>query len=273
MRSPITIAAAIAGLAVPAAAAQAQTADWTGFSIGARGGYTSAERGNDERILFDTNLDGTFGDTVRTGAGADAFSPGFCGGAANDRTPGAGCRKDKGGGDFAVTAGYDQQFGNLLVGVIGEVGTSTARDSVAAFSITPAFYTMTRRLRTNGAIRARVGLPIGNTLPYVTAGVAMARVRNSFSTSNTVNTFTQRDDDTVTGLRAGGGIEQRFGNFSVGALYLYTDYKDSDTRVRTSGPAPVTNPFILVNPAGTDFARSNGRFKTHSISATVSYRL
>lgn len=31
---------------------------------------------------FDTSLDGNFTDTVRTVAGADAFSPGFCGGAA-----------------------------------------------------------------------------------------------------------------------------------------------------------------------------------------------
>lgn len=30
-----------------------------------------------ETILFDTNLDGTFGDTVNMAAGANAFTPGF----------------------------------------------------------------------------------------------------------------------------------------------------------------------------------------------------
>lgn len=35
---------------------------------------------------------------------------------------------------------------------------------------------------------------------------------------------------------------------------------------------PATNPFILSNPNGTDFRRSDERFKTHSFNATVSYR-
>ena len=34
------------------------------------------------QVVFDTNRDGTYGDTVRTIANVDAFSPGFCGGAA-----------------------------------------------------------------------------------------------------------------------------------------------------------------------------------------------
>lgn len=259
-----------AGLVATPAAAQTS---WTGFHIGARAGVSDASGGS-ERIEFDTNLDRVFGDTVRTAAGADAFSPGFCNGAANDRTPDAGCRKDREKGDYAITAGYDQQFGALVVGVVGEIGRSSARDSVSAFSTTPAFYTMTRELRSNAAIRARAGVAIGNTLPYVTAGIASAKIRHSFATSNGVNSFTERDDDErMTGFRFGAGVEHRFGPLAVGLLYLGTRYKDDDYRVRAGGPAPATNPFILTNPAGTDFRRSDGRFKTHSLSLTVGYRL
>ncbi len=262
----------LGSLALPAAAS-AQAGDWTGFYVGGRLGAVDQKNGGSERIGFDTNLDGQFNDTVRTAAGADAFSPGFCNGAANDRTPASGCEKDDSGLDGAVMLGYDAQLGSLVVGVVGEVGRSKAEDSVAAFSTTPAFYTMTRRLRTNGAVRARVGLPLGNTLPYVTAGIAAADIKRSFATSNTANSFTERGDDKIVyGARLGGGIEQRFGSFTVGALYLFTNYKDDDYRVRAGGPAPATNPFILTNPNGTDFSRSDRRFKTHSLSATASLR-
>ena len=259
---------AVTAFATPAVA----QSDWTGFHVGARAGVADA-RGGSERIEFDTNLDGNFGDTVRTTAPADAFSPGFCDGAANDRTPAEGCRKDKEKGDYAVMAGYDRQFGSLVVGMVGEIGRSSATDSVSAFSTTPAFYTMTRQIRGNAAIRARLGVAIGNTLPFVTAGIASAKVRHSFATSNTANTFPQRDDDEkATGLRFGGGVEQRFGPLAIGLLYLGTRYKDDDYRVRAAGPAPATNPFILVNPAGTDFRRSDGRFMTHSLSLTAGFR-
>lgn len=263
----------IAGLlaATVAAPATAQS-DWTGFHVGARAGIADA-RGGSEQIEFDTNLDGNFGDTVRTGVGADAFSPGFCDGAANGRTPGEGCRKDKEKGDYAFTAGYDRQFGNIVVGIVGEIGRSKATDSVSAFSTTPAFYTMTREIRNNAAIRARVGVALGNTLPFVTAGIASAKIRHSFATSNTVNSFPQRDDDErATGPRFGGGVEQRFGPIAIGLLYLNTRYKDDDYFVRATGPAPATNPFILVNSAGTDFRRSDRRFTTQSLSLTAGFR-
>lgn len=271
MKTNLILPALLLGSVAFPATASAQASGWTGPYVGGRLGALDQKSGGSERILFDTNLDGNFNDTVRTAAGADAFSPGFCNGAANDRTPTSGCSKDDSGVDGAVMAGYDLQFGSLVVGVVGEIGRGKAEDSVAAFSTTPAFYTMTRRLRTNGAIRARVGLPFGNTLPYVTAGIAAADIKRSFATSNTVNSFTERDDDEIVyGTRFGGGIEQRFGRFTIGALYLVTNYKDDDYRVRAGGPAPATNPFILTNAGGTDFRRSDRRFKTHSLSATAS---
>ncbi|GAA4027465.1 outer membrane beta-barrel protein [Sphingomonas rosea] len=271
MRFPI-LAGLLASSVAAAAPAYAQNS-WTGFHVGGRVGLLDVSRGN-EQIEFDTNLDGSFGDTVRTAAGANAFSPGFCTGAAVDRVPTAGCRRDKTKTDYAASIGYDQQLGSVVVGIVGEYGSSSARDSVSAFSTTPAFYTMTRRLKANGAIRARAGLAIGDTLPYVTAGIAQGRIRHSFATSNTANTFVQRGDDrNVTGFRYGAGLEQRFGNFAIGALYLGTRYDDSDYRVRSQGPAPATNPFILVNPNGTDFRRSDDKFTVHSFNLTLSYRL
>src|SRR6476469_9899145 len=116
--------AATLGLATPAAAQTAPS--WTGFYVGGRVGYVAAPLNTKETVLFDKNLDGTFGDTVTTAAGANAFSPGFCNGAARSNVPAAGCRTKTDGLDYAVNAGADVQLGNLVVGGLVEYGRSKA---------------------------------------------------------------------------------------------------------------------------------------------------
>lgn len=264
---------ALAG-AAPASAQSAGPDSWTGFYAGGRIGYAFQPSNSDETILFDTNLDGNFGDTVLTVAPANAFSPGFCGGAADGRTPAEGCSKDKDGIDYAVHVGGDYQFGQFVVGGLLEYGSSDIRDSVTAFSTTPASYTMTRKMRGTFGLRARAGVDINGYLPYITGGLVRAKVKSSFRSTNGVNAFVlDNGNETQNGYRLGAGIEKRFGNFSVGALYLYTSVKDDDFRVRaTQGTAGATNPFILVNPNGTDFRRSDRRFNNHSLGVTASFR-
>jgi outer membrane immunogenic protein len=274
----IAAAGAAAAFVLPAAAQTAQTApegNWTGIYVGGRLGLTEGRGSENETIRFDTNLDGAFGDTVRTGAGADAFGPGFCRGRAAGVAAATGCRRDPRGTDWAAHAGFDADLGGFVVGVVADYGRSTARDSITAFSTTPANYTMTRRLRDNASLRARAGVDLGNTLVYGTGGLAWGRIDNSFATSNTANSFAGREDRTSAwGWRAGGGVEQRVArNFSIGVQYLYTDLRDrSDYRVRAGGPAPAGNPFLAANAQGTDFARSSERFRSHGAHVTTSFR-
>ena len=273
MRSFSLASATLALLAAPLPV-MAQDTDWTGPYFGGRLGYTSQGEDKDETILFDTDLNGEFGDTVNTAAGVNAFPRGFCGGAAGGVNT-TRC-SDRDGTEWAVHAGYDYQFGGSLVaGVVAEYGRSTIVDSVTAFSSTPAFYTFTRRLRDNASVRARAGFAIGDSLIYGTGGVAYGKIRNSFTTSNRVNTFTESSgDEDAWGYRAGGGVEHRFApNFSLGGQYLYTSLKDDDFTVRTGGiNIPVSNPFILRNPNGTDFRRSGDRFNSHNFSVVASFR-
>jgi outer membrane immunogenic protein len=266
---PAALAAAFS--AVPAAA---QTGgDWSGVYVGGRVGWSFQPKDRNETVLFDTDLDGQFDDTVTTAAGANAFSPGFCGGSASGNSAAAGCEDDEDGIDFAVHAGVDGQFGRVVVGGVAEYGRADIEDSVSAFSTTPASYTLTRRLRDNASLRARAGLAMGDTLVYGTGGLAWGKIRNRFATTNTVNTFTDSGNEDAWGYKVGGGIEQRVGpNFSIGLQYLYTSLKDDDFRVRAAGPAPATNPFIRTNPNGTDFARSGERFTNHNVSLTASFR-
>lgn len=278
MQSRLSAALAAATLALFAAPSLAQDGgDWSGFYIGGNLGASEPMDDDGSSIRFDTNLDGGSDDTVRTGAGADAFSPGFCDGAANDRTPAGGCRNDKGGADYGVRAGFDWQAGRLVYGLLAEYTQGDARDSVTAFSTTPALYTMTRDLDTTLALRARVGYVFGATsdyLAYGTVGAVRAEIDHSFRSSNTANAFTGRGDDQADGYQAGIGIERKvLDNLSLGLEYLYTSVKDDDYRVRTSqGTAPATNPFILTNPAGTDFKRSDEDFDVGSLRLTATFR-
>ncbi|GAB2503277.1 outer membrane protein [Lysobacter humi (ex Lee et al. 2017)] len=242
-------------VALPAAAQDA----WTGGYVGAYAGASTEPDDDADRFLFDTNLDGNFNDTVRTAAGADAFSPGFCNGVARDRTPAAGCAENTGGADYGVRAGYDWQMGQWVVGAVLDVGGSDVRDAVSAFSTTPARYTMLRKVDTLAALRARVGYAFDDVqLAYVTAGAARASIENTHLTSNGVNTFTTNGDSDATGSQVGLGYERRIGsNWTVGAEYVMTMLDDDEFRVRAAGPAPATNPFILANPQGTDFRRSD----------------
>lgn len=271
-RTAATVAAAI--LAAGPALAQDE-GSWTGFYVGGQAGYGFQPGDGNETIRFDTGLDGSFGENVNTSGGANAFSPGFCGGAASGATPNDGCRDDRDGIEYGAHAGFDYETGGgIVLGVVGDYSRSRLRDSVSAFSTTPARYTMTRRLRDVFTLRARAGVSTGSTLFYGTGGVVRGSIRNSFTTSNTANSFTGNGNEKGWGYALGGGVEQRVGaNFSVGLQYLYRSIDSGDYVVRAGpGTAGLTNPFRIVNPNGTDFARSDDDFTSHGISLTASFR-
>lgn len=267
---------AAAGLTVIAMPALAQDRDkpFDGVYVGASIGYDAQPNDVGSSILFDRNLDGNFGDTVTTAAGADAFSPGFCNGAARVATP-IGCNNDKDAISYSARVGFDKQFGNIVAGVVVEGGKSEISDSVSAYSTTPAFYTMTREIDWTANARLRLGYAARTTLFYATGGAGYARIDHSFTTSNVANAFTGRGKRDAWGYVAGGGVEQKLSrHFSIGIEYLYNNYRDDNYRVRaTAGTAPATNPFILPpNTTGTDFRRSDDRFRWHSVRATAAFR-
>lgn len=265
-------AVSLAAFATPAFA-QSEDEQWEGAYIGGTIGIPAQKNDGGESILFDTDRDGQFGDTVRTTSGADAFSPGFCGGAANGRTPAEGCRSDKDGIEFSIRGGYDMQNGNIVYGVVFEGGSSDARDSVSAFSTTPAFYYFTREIDYSLGARLRVGYATGGALFYATGGGAFARIKNEFETSNTANTFTGNGNSNSLGYAAGGGAEVKVTKkISLGLEYLYTNYSEDKYRVNVGpGTAPATNPFLLVS-GGTDFRRSDRDFDMHNVRVTAAYR-
>jgi len=274
--NPLASAMALTiGLAASPAMAQSEAEGFNGVYVGGSAGVSLQSSDQGSVIDFDKNRDGTFGDTVLTSGGANAFAPGFCDGAALGNSRAGSCKSDADNVEYFANIGFDRQMGQFVVGAVGEFGKSDAVDSVTAFSSTPAQYTMTRGFKYNAGLRLRAGYtPNNTTLFYATGGGAYAKVKNRFYTSNTANSFTDNGDGDAWGYSAGGGVEQKIGkNFSIGVQYLFTDLKDNDYRV-TAGPgtAPATNPFLIANAAGTDFRRQDDNFRYHSFRATAAFR-
>jgi outer membrane immunogenic protein len=252
--------------------------EFTGFYVGGSIGATLESDNDDETILFDRNLDGGFGDTVTTGSGANAFSTGFCGGGVgtSPSVPAGGCEEGGTELEFSGRVGFDFQAGSLVFGIVGEVGTTENSSSVTAFSTTPASYTFIREIEYLADVRGRVGVTVApRSLAYLTAGVSMAKLETSFITTNTANGVNRTGlDDEAVGFVVGLGAEQKLSrNISLGIEYLYREF-DDESRVRlvNSGTTPATNPFLLGNVNGTDFARSQSKFDLHSLRAVVNFR-
>ena len=270
MRLLLLAASAAALLSTPALAQ-----DWGGPYVSGFVGYAWGDSDDSEVLLFDTNQDGSYGDQVNTAAPANAFSPGFCDGTAQGATPAAGCAGDDDSGfDYGARIGYDWQSGGMVFGVLGEFSRADIQDSVSGFSTTPARYTMNREVNYVTAVRGRLGFTADPVLVYATAGIAWADVEHDFTTSNGANSFTERGDDSAQGYQLGAGVDWAMSDrMSFGAEYVWTELEDDDYTVRAGpGSAGPTNPFLIVNPTGTDIQRSNDQIGFGSLRLTATYR-
>lgn len=280
MKYALLAAAATVGFALPAAAQDnTQPADpFNGFYVGGTIGLDATANDDNGGIAFDTNRNGDFTDFVRTTTGANAFSPGFCGGAALGRAPVNGCADDDDDIAYSIRAGYDMRMGDspFVAGLLVEATKHEARDFVTGFSTTPASYTIARGLDHSFAVRGRLGVSPGDGrgLFYVTGGVGYGKLEHEFTTTNTANSFTQfNDDEYELGGQIGGGAELYITPaISIGIEYLYQSYEDDDYYVAVGqGTAPATNPFLL-NGGGTNLRPAQTDYNIHSFKTGINFR-
>lgn len=282
MKFALLAAAAAATLVAAPAAAQddtAPTAPFDGFYVGGTFGLDATANDDAGGLAFDANRDGNFNDTVRTVTGANAFAPGFCGGAANGNAPLAGCRDDDDSYAYSVRAGFDSRLGDngmVVAGILAEATKHESTDFVTGFSSTPASYTVARGLDHSFAVRGRLGISPGDGrgLFYVTGGAAYGKMEHAFSTTNGANSFTQvNDDEYELGGQVGGGAELYVApNISLAFEYLYSSFEDDDYSVAVGqGTAPATNPFLL-NGGGTNLRPADTDYNLHSFKVGVNLR-
>ena len=277
-KQKILLACGAAALALPSTAF-AQDNDeryFNGFYISGAVGLETAQDSSNDSLVFDTNRDGEFDNTVRTGEGADAFAPGFCAGTAT--SPARTCRGNRENEGYAVRIGADRHLGDspIVFGVLVEGARPGVEEFTSGFSSTPASYTIGREIDWAVTGRARVGVSPGDGrgLFYATGGAGYAKIEHSFETSNGANSFTPNDaDDWRFGWQAGGGAELMLArNIGIGLEYLYSSFNDDEYVVAVGpGTAPETNPFLL-DSGGTDLRLSNDRFDYHSLRASVNLR-
>ena len=270
-------AAALTALSTPAFAQDRDTSgDFDGVYVGGSVGLSTRAGDGANTVVFDNGANGTFGDTVVTSGGANAFSPGFCNGSSTaTNNVSSSCSGDNDDLEYAVKIGFDKRFGNVVGGLLIEGSKNDSTDSTTAFSITPAGYSFTRGVDYAISARARLGITPGGGggLFYATGGGSYARIKHGFTTTNTANSFTpNNDDDMVWGWQAGGGAEVMLGSsLSLGLEYLYNRYNDDKYFVGIgTGTAGATNPFVLAG--GVNARPSDTSYDFHTFRATLGFQ-
>jgi outer membrane immunogenic protein len=170
---------------------------WTGFYIGAHGGWYQARTD----AAYHVDDDDTF----------------------------VGDRFTLNGGVFGGHIGYNLQTANVVIGIEADYSAmsngSDTRSSFAAVDTAEGDALSTKtRLDSVATVRGRLGVASGQTLFYATAGVAFANAEYTakFFDSDPGVTFTKRVNLNDTGAVFGGGIEQAIGSgFSMRAEYLH----------------------------------------------------
>jgi len=117
--------------------------------------------------------------------------------------------------------GYDWQSRYFVYGVAADWTWTHMKGSVAGRS---GSYSYQSKIDWLASFRGRMGLAIDNTMVYVTGGLALGGVKNSYS----VNNFNDLDQGTArktaVGWVAGVGVEHRFTrNWSIKGEYLHYD--------------------------------------------------
>jgi outer membrane immunogenic protein len=200
---------------------------WTGFYVGANGGYAWAQ---DPRV--------------------DCLGPsGPFAGACGAAFPAPSAK----GAAFGLQAGYNWQVGNFVVGIEGDINKLYAQGLTSFPGIEPAKGPdqLSSRYDWLGTARGRVGVTAGSALFYATGGFAYGRVGHTYvfglSSPNGTQSFGLSQDRT--GWTVGGGAEYAFDqHWSLKAEYLYVHLSGSNLDI--SGlQATLFGP----NPPGTNF--------------------
>lgn len=206
----------------PSAAPAASAYDWTGAYVGVNGGYGWGTLNYDPISL------------PRPAGSFD--TSGWLGG---------------------LTAGYNYQTGQLVIGVEGDIDASSIKGVGAAFdplSATPTLPSFD--LNWLGTVRGRVGVAVDSFLIYGTAGVAVGGMSGGL-TNVTGGGDDRTASGTQTGWVAGVGVEAAVAeNITVKAEYLYTDLGTADYTFT----GPYTDVIASVHPTAS-VARVGVNFK------------
>ena len=117
--------------------------------------------------------------------------------------------------------GYNWQHGNFVFGLESDISGIAGKNTLGSYE----FESSIRWLSTT---RARFGLAVGDTMAYMTAGLAVGGVKNSFA-----GEYSQTK--TKVGWTVGGGVEHMLNrNWTIGLEGLFVDLGRSNLNVKTT---------------------------------------
>lgn len=206
--------------------------DWSGFYIGANGGYaTSRNCWNFESF-----------------AGA-AF------------TAGEGCHNAD-GGVVGGQIGYRWQAGTWVFGLEAQgdwADLSGSRVSSPAFVLVPGDLTINSKLQAFGLFTGQIGYAWNNVLLYAKGGAAVVDNRFSHTFTGT-NVLINTSNDTRWGATVGAGLEFGFApNWSMGVEYNHI-FLERDTFSFAASPVGVATRNSISQDVDMITARINYRF-------------
>jgi outer membrane immunogenic protein len=205
---------------------------WTGFYVGANGGYSWGR----VNVVGDATLQTTvFEHVFRTASGPNLPAlPGFPDITTVTTTSLLATGKaDVDGWLGGVQAGYNWQAGRLVLGVEADI-QATGQDGGVIVCVAlgcPAgsvFATANYSLDWFGTLRGRVGYALDRFLIYGTGGLAVGKISTDYVLGfNGGPQVLFSDDVTRTGWVVGGGVEAFVTrNWTVKGEYLYMDLGD-----------------------------------------------
>jgi len=219
---------------------------WTGFYVGVHAGYGYA----------DNNIS-TVGNAANTIANVANLA----------RPPSLSVDND--GFIGGVQAGYNLQFGALVVGVEADISLSDMSSGVsyaspftfgAALAGTRSEFT--QEMDYFGTVRARVGFAFDRAMIYATGGLAYGEVSanaNFFNSAGFLQ-FTGSSSEVEVGYTLGAGLEYAFtNNITLKAEYLYFDLGDR-------------NVVVNATPLGLNSYTSNFETNGHIVRAGLNFK-
>ncbi len=175
---------------------------WSGFYIGANGGYAW---GNGGSLAEDVQC-------------SPRICPAGLSTAKSDFTQSGGL----GGGQI----GYNWQRGGIVYGFEADIQAADVKGSATVVPLLHTTASASAALDWFGTVRGRLGVPVlDRGLLYVTGGFAYGEVEDKLTASSSfANAFTGSQSKVAIGYTVGGGFEYAFGpEWSLKGEYQYID--------------------------------------------------
>ena len=154
-----------------------------------------------------------------------------------------------------LQVGYNIQPGRVILGIEADVSFANGRDSLTDEGTVASRV----ELGTKGTLTARLGLPVGQFMPYMKGGLAWTQISVYGALLQDGAADSRHEthaSETLAGWTIGGGLEYALhGNWTARAEYMFADFGSLST----------------TNPEGDTLFRHD--LDTHSVLFGFNYRL